>query len=111
VAEVRNAVESYNFPEGNIAKLAAAAKLGTAAAFKAVPGITPQIQAAAVLGNRRAYLDGAHLSYQVALAFGLCGCIAALFIPSIDRRKYTDKTVALQEADRKAIYEKKGELA
>jgi hypothetical protein len=90
-----------------MSKLVAAAKLNTAAAYKTVPGITPQVIAAATLGNKEAYLSGAHLSYQVALAFGLCGCIAALFIPSIDERKYTKKTVALQEADRKALEDHK----
>lgn len=52
-------------------------------------------------------MTDAHLSYEVALAFGFCGCIAALFIPSIDLRKYTKKTVALQEADGKALKERK----
>ncbi|KAF2098265.1 MFS general substrate transporter [Rhizodiscina lignyota] len=92
-----------SFPSSSLTALIAAAKLGTPAAYEAVPGITPQVQAAAALGNKEAYLTGAHLSYEVALAFGLCGCIAALFIPSIDGRKYTKKTVALQEADRKAL--------
>jgi hypothetical protein len=95
------------FPTAELMKLVAAAKVGTVAAYKAVPGLTPAAQAAAVLGNKQAYLTGAHLSYEVALAFGLCGCIAALFIPSIDQRKYTKKTVALQEADRKALEEQK----
>lgn len=92
-------------------KLITAAGANTAAGYKAVPGITPQIQAAAVLANKNAYLSGAHLSYQVALAFGLCGCIAALFIESIDERKYTKNTVALQEHDRKALDVKKVEVA
>jgi hypothetical protein len=104
---VRSNIAPFNFPTANISKLIAAAKLNTAAAYKAVPGTTPQIIAAATLGNKEAYLSGAHLSYQVALAFGLCGCIAALFIPSIDQRKYTKKTVALQEADRKALEDQK----
>jgi hypothetical protein len=94
-----------------MAALVAAARLGTPAAYEAVDGLTPEVQAAAALGNQQAYLSGAHLSYQVALAFGLCGCIAALFIPSIDSRKYTKKTVALQEADRKAVEAKKVEKA
>jgi hypothetical protein len=68
--------------------------------------LTPEVRAAAVLANKQAYLEGAHLSYQVALAFGLLGCIAAVFIPSIDTRKYTKRTVALQEADRRE-WEKK----
>jgi hypothetical protein len=47
------------------------------------------------------------LSYLVALAFGLLGVVAAFFIPSVDKRKYTDKTVAVQRKDRKVLQEKK----
>lgn len=106
-AAVRANVETFNLPAATLAKLTAAAKAGTAAAYKAVPGITPAIQAAAALGNKQAYLTGAHLAYQVALAFGLCGVIAAFFIPSVDSRKYTKRTVAVQQQDRKALEEKK----
>lgn len=81
--------------------------MNTPAAFSAVPGITPEIQAAARRGNQLAYLDGAHLSYLIAMAFGIIACIAAFWIPTIDRRKYTKKTVALQESDRKQLQEKK----
>lgn len=103
---VAEAVSGLGFTSENLAKLAAAAKAGTPAAYSAVPGITPEIQAAATVANKLAYLDGAKLSYQIALAFGLLGCIAALWITSIDSRKYTKKTVALQESDRKALREK-----
>lgn len=72
-----------------------------------MPGITPAIRAAASLGNKQAYLEGAHLSYLVALAFGLCGVVAAFFIPSVDKRKYTEKTVAVQRDDRRAMEERK----
>jgi hypothetical protein len=106
-AQVTAAVSGLNLPAATLKKLIAATKVGTAAAYKAVPGITPQIQAAAVLGNKRAYLQGAHMSYQVALAFGLLGCIAAVFVKTIDSRKYTKNTVALQEADRKALQEQR----
>ena len=106
-AQVRANVASYNLDSTTLTALIKAAKLGTAAAYKAVPGITPAIQAASVLANKQAYLTGAHLSYQVALAFGLCGVIAAFFIPSVDSRKYTAKTVAVQQGDHKALEEKK----
>jgi len=99
-------VSSFNLPTETLTKLIAAAKLGTAAAYKAVPGITPAIQAAASLGNKQAYLTGARLSYQVALAFGLVGVVAAFFIPTVDRRKYTKRTVAVQQKDREALQEK-----
>lgn len=104
-AVLRN-IEGLGFDTANLGGLVAAARANTAAAYSAVSGLTPEIRAAAVLANKEAYLEGAHLSYQVALAFGLVGCIAAVFIPSIDTRKYTKRTVALQEADRKA-WEKK----
>jgi hypothetical protein len=104
---VRNNVASFNLPTETLTKLIAAARLNTAAAYRAVPGITPAVQAAASLGNKQAYLSGAHLSYQVALAFGLVGVVAAFFIPTVDRRKYTKRTVAVQQKDREALQEKK----
>ena len=100
-------VRSFNLPTEAFTRLVVAAKANTAAAYQAVPGITPAIRAAATLGNKQAYLEGAHLSYQVALAFGLLGVICAFFIPSIDERKYTDRTVAVQSKDRKALEEHK----
>jgi ABC-type branched-subunit amino acid transport system substrate-binding protein len=104
---VKSNLSPFDLPAETITKLIKAAGANTAAAYSAIPGITPAIQAAATLANKQAYLTGAHLSYQVALAFGLCGVIAAFFIPTVDNRKYTRKTVAVQQADRKALQEKK----
>jgi hypothetical protein len=104
---VREAVSEFNIPSANMAKLTAAARLNTAAAWATVPDLTPEIRAAASLANKEAYLEGAHLSYLVALAFGCVACIAAFFIRDIDDRKWTKKTVAVQETDRKAMEEKK----
>lgn len=97
---VRENVASFGLSSESLTKLIAAAKANTAAAYGAVPGIMPAIQAAASLANKQAYLTGAHLSYQVALAFGLVGVVAAFFIPTIDKRKYTARTVAVQQQDR-----------
>lgn len=104
---ILNNVQSFNLPTATLSKLIVAAKANTAAAYQTVPDITPAIRAAATLANKQAYLEGAHLSYQVALAFGLLGVICAFFIPSIDERKYTDRTVAVQSKDRKVLAEKK----
>ncbi|KAH4922817.1 hypothetical protein HBI55_021690 [Parastagonospora nodorum] len=104
---VRRNLAPFNLPPATITRLVAAARANTAAGYAAVPGITPAIRAAASLGNKQAYLQGAHLSYLVALAFGLCGVVAAFFIPSVDKRKYTEKTVAVQRDDRRAMEEKK----
>ncbi|KNG45058.1 mfs general substrate transporter [Stemphylium lycopersici] len=100
---VRSNLAPFDLSSSVITQLIAAARANTAAAYAAIPGITPAIQTAASLGNRQAYLEGAHLSYLVALAFGLFGVVAAFFIPSVDKRKYTNKTVAIQEHDWKRL--------
>lgn len=107
VGAVRREVEGLGFPSDRLAELAVAAQAGTPEAYDAVDGATDAIRAAATIGNKEAYLTGARLAYQVALAFGLLGCIAALFIPSIDKRKLNNRTVALQEKDLKHLEEKK----
>ncbi|EUC29242.1 hypothetical protein COCCADRAFT_8533 [Bipolaris zeicola 26-R-13] len=103
---VRSNLAPFDLPPAIVTRLIAAARANNAATYAAIPGITPDVQAAASLGNKQAYLEGAHLSYLVALAFGLLGVIAAFFIPSVDRRKYTSKTIAVQKLDRKALQEK-----
>ncbi|KAF7455462.1 AraJ Arabinose efflux permease [Pyrenophora tritici-repentis] len=105
---VRTNLASFDLPSSTIARLVTAARANTAAGYAAIPGITPSVKAAAVLSNQEAYLEGAHLSYLVALAFGLLGVVAAFFIPSVDKRKYTSKTVAIQRRDRKELQERKG---
>jgi hypothetical protein len=102
---VTQAVAKMNVAPGSMKALIAAAGANTAAAYAKVPGITPQVKAAATLANKEAYMTGAHLAYQVALGFGLLGCCAAFCMQSIDERKYTDRTVALQESDRKMLKE------
>lgn len=104
---VRRQVEGLDFPSDRLAELAAAAQVGTPEAYDLVDGATEAVRAAATIGNKQAYLTGARLAYQVALAFGLLGCIAALFIPSIDKRKLNNRTVALQEKDLQNLEEKK----
>lgn len=106
-ARVRSNLAPFNLAPATVTKLISAARLNTAAGYKAIQGVTPAIQAAASLGNKQAYLEGAHLSYLVALAFGLVGVVAAFWIPSVDKRKYVDKTVAIQKHDRKTLQEKK----
>lgn len=107
--QVRDSVASFNLPADVVARLISAAAAGSSTAYESIPGITPDIEAAATRASQDAYLTGAHLSYQVALAFGLFGCIAALFVPSVDTRKYTRRTVAPQQADKKALTQQKSE--
>jgi len=92
-------------------KLTTAAKAGTAAAYNAVPGLTPVLRAAAVRANKLSYLKGAQLVFFVAVGFGAIACIAALFTVSIDRRKYTKSTMAVLENENRKISDKEEGLA
>jgi Fungal trichothecene efflux pump (TRI12) len=103
--QIADGIKGLGFT-GSVASLVKAAIAGS---YVGVAGLTPAVQAATVLANKQAYIKGAHESYLIALAFGLVGCICAFFIPSIDTRKFTKKTVALQESDRKQVELKRKE--
>lgn len=107
---VSSAALPLGYPAANMTKLAGAAKVGSAAAFKAVPGITPAIQAAAVKANKLAYLKGSQLVFYVAVAFGVIACVASLFTVSIDRRKYTKNTMAVLETEQRVVSDKEKEV-
>lgn len=98
------------FPAANMTKLISAAKVGSAAAYKAVPGLTPAIQTTVIRANKLAYLKASQLVFFVAVAFGIIATIAAFFTVSIDRRKYTKNTMAVQETERRRISEKEETL-
>lgn len=107
LSTVTRRVENLDFPTDRLVELAAAAKLNTAEAYAAVEGATADVIEAATLANKEAYLEGARLAYLVALAFGIIGCICAWFIPSIDKRKLNNRTVALQEKDQQQLHDLK----
>lgn len=106
-ASVAKSVSGLNFPTANLSALVKAAKLNTAAAFKAVPGITPAVQTAAVHAKKLAYLKGSKLVFFIAVGFGCVACVAAAFTISIDKRKYTSHTVAVLENEHRANQDKK----
>ena len=54
--EVQTAITGMDFPSADIPTLIKAAALNTAAAYKAVPGITETVTAAAELAVRKAYV-------------------------------------------------------
>ncbi|KAK4941407.1 hypothetical protein LTR10_018676 [Elasticomyces elasticus] len=54
--------------------------------FTAVPDITPKIIAAAVVANKEAYSQSMKTVFLAAIAFGVCGIIAALNAPNSESK-------------------------
>lgn len=61
--------------------------MNTAAAYKAIPDITPAVQAAAGLAYKKAYAHAFSVTYLVAIAFGVTAMVAAFFTEDIKKEK------------------------
>ncbi|KAL4734772.1 major facilitator superfamily domain-containing protein [Aspergillus similis] len=57
--------------------------------FSQVPGISPQIVAAAVEGNKEAYAQSLKIVYLTGIAFAFCGICSSLLVPNCEE-KFTD---------------------
>lgn len=79
------------------AAVVAAAKLGTPAAYAAVPGMTPAIKAAAVLGLKVANAMSFRTMFLISLAFGLFSTIASVFIGNLDAHFTNEVARKLQD--------------
>ncbi|KAL4810449.1 fungal trichothecene efflux pump [Aspergillus unguis] len=79
-------VLSAGLPETSLAALLQA--LGTGD-FSQVPDINPSIVAAAVEGNKEAYVHSFKIVYLVGIAFAVLGIVSGLFVPDCED-KFTD---------------------
>ena len=93
-------IASNNVAPATVAKLLKAAALNTAAAYKAVPGITPQIVAGAQLAVKLSYVQAFKMVYLVALAFGGVAIISAFFTRSIPLEKKTKQRAVKMENEK-----------
>ena len=95
--QVTNEIFGLNFPSSNLPALIAAASKNTAAAYRAVPGISPSVTAAAGLAVKRSYVLAFRTTYLVAISFGCAAIVAALFTKDIDRSmKNSERAVRLE---------------
>ncbi|ETS79622.1 hypothetical protein PFICI_09475 [Pestalotiopsis fici W106-1] len=69
--------------------LVKAASTNTAAAYKAVQGSTPALQAAAALATKLAYVDAFSLVYLIAIAFGAVATAATFLTVNTDMKLKT----------------------
>lgn len=90
-------ISGLNFPSSNVPTLIAAASKNTAAAYKAVPGISSAVTAAAALAVKKSYVLAFRTTYLAAIGFGCAAIIAAFFTMDIDRgMKNSNRAVRLE---------------
>ena len=99
-AEIVKVVQGTGFNMAHIGNLTKAASIDTAAAYKYVPGITPNITKACEFGVKVAYTQSYRTVYLTALCFGGLGIICALFSRSTDLAKKTATKAVLLENER-----------
>ncbi|KAF2502483.1 MFS general substrate transporter [Lophium mytilinum] len=96
-AKVPSALLAAGLPSTSIVAFFAAITAGTPAAWAAVPGLTPAIQAAGV----RAYQDASSSAYSTVflttIAFSGIGVICSFFAPNVDHLLTKDVAVTLHE--------------
>lgn len=102
---IAGVVKSANLPSSETPKLIKAAAVNTAAAYKAVPGITANIVSMCRLAVKEAYAHAFGLVWYSALAFGAVALIAALFIRSIPTERKTGERAVHLENERPIIDE------
>ncbi|KAF2118292.1 fungal trichothecene efflux pump [Lophiotrema nucula] len=84
----------------NMTALLKAAALNTAAAYKAVPGITAEITAAAQVAVKLAYIQAFKMTYLSALGFGGAAIVAAFFTKSTDTGMKNNKRIVRLENEK-----------
>lgn len=87
-------IRENNIPAAVVPDLLQAAALNTADAYSDVPGITPNIIAAAGMAVKRAYVDAFSLVYLVAIAFGVLSLIGTSLAAAPLRYRSTCRSYA-----------------
>jgi hypothetical protein len=80
--------------------LVKAGNTNTAAAYEAVQGSTPALQAAAATATKLAYVNAFSLVYLVAIAFGVVATIASCFTVNTDMKLKTMRKAVYLKGER-----------
>jgi hypothetical protein len=93
---ISRAAENSGFT-GSLPALVAAAATNKAAAYNQIPGMTPDVIAAAQLAVKEANVESYSLVFKVAIAFCCIGIMAALATKSVDvHKKSNERAVVLE---------------
>jgi hypothetical protein len=93
------------FSETLLSNLVKAAQVNTAAAYRAVGGVTPRLVQLATDATKESYVKGFSLVYLVAIGFGVAATVAAACTVSTDRsKKNNDRAVIMKDEVEKNQY-------
>lgn len=96
-AQLRSTIAGTGFDTSNFLALVEAAMTNTAAAYKAVPGVSEQVITASQWAVKLAYVQAFKIVYYTALGFALLAIGSALLVSNTDPAKKTmDKAVFLE---------------
>jgi Fungal trichothecene efflux pump (TRI12) len=105
--KIKEAAASSNFT-GSVEKLLIASGTNTPATYIEVPGMNPQVMAAAMLAVRNSYIDAFRLVFLVAIGFGCIAIIAALCTRTVAAtQKSGERAVVLENEHKKTGIESK----
>lgn len=103
-SQLRATIADTGFDTSNFLALVEAAMTNTAAAYKAVPGISEQVVAASQWAVKLAYVQAFKVVYYTALGFALLAIGSALLVSNTDPAKKTmDKAVFLENEKGPAV--------
>jgi hypothetical protein len=94
-AQVPPALTEAGLPASSVASFLTALTSGSAAAFEAVQGLTPAIQAIGARAYQNANADAYKTVYLSTLAFSGVGIILTFFSPIVDHLLNGDVTIQL----------------
>ncbi|KAF2102319.1 MFS general substrate transporter [Rhizodiscina lignyota] len=96
-AQVPPALVAAGLPTSSVADFLTAIAAGTPAAWSAVKGLTPQIQAIGVRAYQQANSDAYKTVFLSTIAFSGIGVILSIFCPNVDHLLSSDVAVTLRE--------------
>lgn len=95
--QVPPALVSAGLPASSVANFIAAITANSAAAWQAVEGLTPTIQAIGIKAYQQASSDAFKTVYLSTLAFSGVGIILCFFTPNVDHLLTSDVAITLHE--------------
>ncbi|KAF2396913.1 MFS general substrate transporter [Trichodelitschia bisporula] len=99
---VPSALTSAGLPSGSVTAFLGAVSTGSASAWEAVEGLTPEIREAGMNAYRLANSDAYRTVFLTTIAFSGLGIICGAFYPNMDHKVTSEVSVQIQQKAEKS---------